>query len=260
MARLHTSDQSKRALEIERSDLIDTYRIVLGDKRKVENELNALGQAKQQSGINLQQMNEQVSDLKGIVESSQAQEKRLTAERSTFMRQLESANDELVRSRNRTEAVEADNRRLMQDTHALRQTNVMLKERVEMVVKRATHAADANKILSSRLASVERERDAVGPSSRRAAQERGVRDPIEGARAQVAQKELQIARQLGAEAGESSISNAGESSASSAAAASAAAASTLASVCLRRTHCSPRPALLSPPTSRRRQDGQSAHT
>ena len=225
MARLHTTDQGKRALEIERNDLIDTYRIVLGDKRKVENELNALGQAKQQSGISLQQMQEQVSDLKGIVESSQAQEKRLVTERSTFMRQLEGANDELVRSRNRTEAVEADNRRLMQDTHALRQTNVMLKERVEMVVKRATHASDANKILSSRLSAVERERDAVRAlvaAERRKSEEYGTL--IEGARAQVAQKELQLARQVGAEVGESSISNAGESSASSAAAAAASAA------------------------------------
>jgi hypothetical protein len=59
---------------------------------------------------------------------------------------LEGANDELVRAQRRADAVEADNRRLMQDTHALRQTNAMLNERVQMVIKRASAATDANKV------------------------------------------------------------------------------------------------------------------
>ena len=227
MARLHTADQAKRALEIEREDLINTYRIVLGDKRKVENELNALGQTKQKAGVNIQQLQEQVSDLKGVTDAHSLTERRWAAERSTFVKQIETANDELVRSRNRTDAVEADNRRLMQDTHALRQTNVMLKERVEMVIKRATNAADANKILSSRLAAAERERDAVRAlvmAERQKSEEYGTL--IETARAQVAQKELHIARLAGSggAGAESSISEAGESSASSARAAADAAA------------------------------------
>lgn len=225
MARLHTADQGKRALEIEREDLINTYRIVLGDKRKVENELNALGQTKQKAGVNIQQLQEQVTNLKGATDAHGLTERRWGSERSTMVKQIETANDELVRSRNRTDAVEADNRRLMQDTHALRQTNVMLKERVEMVIKRATNAADANKILSSRLAAAERERDAVRAlvmAERQKSEEYGTL--IESARAQVAQKELHIARMTGSGAAESSISEAGESSASSARAAADAAA------------------------------------
>lgn len=230
MARLHTTDQGKRALEIEREDLINTYRIVLGDKRKVENELNAMGQTKQKAGVNIQQLQEQVTDLKGVTDSHALTEKRWVAERSTMVKQIETANDELVRSRNRVDAVEADNRRLMQDTHALRQTNVMLKERVEMVIKRATNAADANKILSSRLAAAERERDAVRAlvmAERQKSEEYGTL--IESARAQVAQKELYIARLSGSggAAVESSISETGESSASSAKAAADADAAAL---------------------------------
>lgn len=48
-----------------------------------------------------------------------------------------------------------------QDTHSLRQSNALLNERVQLVVRRAAAASDSTKVLSSRLSSVERERDAV---------------------------------------------------------------------------------------------------
>ena len=63
-------------------------------------------------------------------------------------------------SQRRLDAVEADNRRLMQDVYGLRQTNHMLNERVSAIVKRAAAAGDANKVLSARLINAERERDA----------------------------------------------------------------------------------------------------
>lgn len=66
-----------------------------------------------------------------------------------------------MRLQRRAEMVEADNRRMMQDTHSLRQTNAMLNERVQLAIKRAAAATDANKIVAARLSSVERERDAV---------------------------------------------------------------------------------------------------
>jgi len=83
----------------------------------------------------------------------------------------------------------------MQDTHALRQTNTMLNERVQMVIKRATTAADANKVLSTRLSSVERERDAVRAlvnAERQRAEDYGT--IAETARAQVATREIEIDR------------------------------------------------------------------
>jgi hypothetical protein len=43
----------------------------------------------------------------------------------------------------------------------LRGTNAMLEERVQLVIQRAASAHDATKVLTARLASVERERDAV---------------------------------------------------------------------------------------------------
>ena len=71
----------------------------------------------------------------------------------------------------------------------------MLNERVQMVIKRATAAADANKVLSSRLASVERERDinrALMGTERQQKEE--MISVAEAARAQVASREVQLQR------------------------------------------------------------------
>ena len=71
----------------------------------------------------------------------------------------------------------------------------MLNERVQMVMKRASAAADANKVLSSRLASVERERDtsrALISTERQRAEE--MSSVVEIARAQVASREVQLQR------------------------------------------------------------------
>lgn len=193
--KMSSLEQSRRALEVERTDLLDTYRSVLAEKRKLENELNALGAMKQRTGVNVQQMQGAIAELKGMVQAHGITEKRWAVERASQLKQLETFNDELVRARNSIESVEADNRRLMQDTHGLRQTNTMLNERVQMVIKRATTAADANKVLSTRLSSVERERDAVRAlvnAERQRAEDYGT--IAETARAQVATRELELDR------------------------------------------------------------------
>ncbi len=154
-------EQSRRAIELERSDLLESYRAVLQEKRKMESELHSLSAVKQRAGASVQQLHGQVAELRGVVNANASTESRWNAERVALNRQLETLNEELVRTQQKVDAVEADNRRLMQDAHGLRQTNAMLNERVQMVIKRATAAADANKILSSRLLSTERERDAM---------------------------------------------------------------------------------------------------
>ena len=64
-------------------------------------------------------------------------------------------------SEQKIDAIEADNRRMMQDLHQARQTKNMLDERIQVVMKRASAAADANKILSAQLHSIQVERDAM---------------------------------------------------------------------------------------------------
>lgn len=168
----------------------------------------------------MQQLHSQVSELKGVVNSHSEAESRFAMERAALTKQVEALNDEIVRLQRRLESVEADNRRMMQvrssghlslscpylfhpflpslppqDSHTIRQTNAMLNERVQMVIKRATAAADANKVLSSRLASVERERDinrALMGTERQQKEE--MMSVAEAARAQVASREVQLQR------------------------------------------------------------------
>jgi hypothetical protein len=42
---------------------------------------------------------------------------------------------------------------MIQEMHGMKQTNNMLNERIQLVIKRAADAGDANKVLSSRLLS-----------------------------------------------------------------------------------------------------------
>jgi predicted nuclease with TOPRIM domain len=154
-------EQSRRAIEMERQDLLESYRSVLQEKRRLESELNAVGASKQKAGASVTMLHSQVAELKGIVNAQTYSESKWANERAALQQQQEQLNVALVSGQQRLDAVEADNRRLMQECHSLRQTNAMLNERVTMVMKRASASADANKILSSRLVSVERERDAM---------------------------------------------------------------------------------------------------
>jgi hypothetical protein len=82
-----------------------------------------------------------------------------------------------------------------QDSTGLRQSNAMLNERINMIIKRAGAATEANKLLTGRLGTVERERDAVRALvgiERQRANELG--HVAEAARVEAATKELQIQR------------------------------------------------------------------
>jgi len=158
---LSTLEQSRRAIEIERNDLLESYRAALQEKRHLENELLAQGTVKQRVGAAVQQLEGQNAELRGQLSSTQLQEARWAAEKSALTRQAELMNEQLVRYQQKIDAVESDNRRMMQDLHQARQTKNMLDERIQVVMKRASAAADANKILSAQLHSIQVERDAM---------------------------------------------------------------------------------------------------
>jgi chromosome segregation ATPase len=129
--------------------------------RKLEADLFAISEVKEKHGVAAQQLSSQVAELKDKLDSRGVTDNRLVTEKLSIARQLESTNEQLVQLQHRLDTVEADNRRLMQDSYGLRQTNQMLNERVAAIIKRAAAAGDANKILSSRLMNAERERDAI---------------------------------------------------------------------------------------------------
>jgi len=114
MQAIASLEQARRAVEIERADLLESYRSILNEKRRLENDLSALGVVKQRAGVNVQQLHSQIAELKGSVNSHSDNEQRFAMERTALTKQVETLNDEIVRSQKRLEAVEADNRRMMQ--------------------------------------------------------------------------------------------------------------------------------------------------
>ena len=143
-------------------------------------------------------LQEKIADLTGVVDAQGAAEARWRAERAALLSQMDTLNGQLVRAQHKIESMESDNRQMMQDTSGLKQSNVMLNERINMIIKRAGAATDANKMLTSRLGSVERERDAVramvGIERQRASELSHV---AEAARVDAATKELHIQRYVG---------------------------------------------------------------
>ena len=192
---LAAREQSKKGVEMEKADLLDAYRAVLQDKRKLEEDVGALRAQKERVGVSALHLQDQLAEMQGAQAAKGGEASRLQGERQTLLRQLEKVNEEAARGARRMEAMEADNRRLMQEVHGLRSTNAMLNERVQAVIKRAGEAGEANKLLSTKLQQVERERDvvraAVAVERQRSAEMERV---AETARAQSAASGAQLSR------------------------------------------------------------------
>jgi hypothetical protein len=69
---------------------------------------------KQKAGLSVQQSQNEVAELKGIINGYEASQQRWLSERSVLHKQLEKISDEMGSSERKIEAVEADNRRLIQ--------------------------------------------------------------------------------------------------------------------------------------------------
>lgn len=116
---------------------------------------------KQRMAMSLQQLHSDTAELRAQLANKASSLDREAFDRAALLSQIEALNSQLVSSSQAQEGVEADNRRMMQELYAERAQNNMLTERVAALLKRAAAAADATKVMSTRLAAVERERDAM---------------------------------------------------------------------------------------------------
>jgi chromosome segregation ATPase len=113
----HSLQQSCRALELERDDIIQTYRSALLEKRRLENDCASLGVSRQESGAQMNEMQGVISELKGQLAAHIASENRYMVEKASLNKHIETLNESLVKCQRRTDAIDADNRRLMQVIH-----------------------------------------------------------------------------------------------------------------------------------------------
>lgn len=117
--------------------------------------------SKQEEYLSLQTLQQQILDLQQALEMAKQLEEKTLAERSSLLHQLELFTDQIQQLQKKTEALDAENRRLLQEIYSGKQSNAMLNERLAILLKRATAATDSNKVLTSRLGSLERERDTL---------------------------------------------------------------------------------------------------
>lgn len=158
---LQVSESARHALDIEKTDLLDNFRAVVKDKRRLEEDLKILSARQSEEVSVVQQLRQERDDLVSQIHVFHALEDRWTQERQAQVQQLDVINEKLVQYQRRVDSLEGDNRRLMQEQHGWQQNNALLNERNAVIMKRASAANEANKVLTSRLSTVEKERDAL---------------------------------------------------------------------------------------------------
>eukprot|EP01033_Poteriospumella_lacustris_P009398 gene9398-6729_t len=158
---LQVSESARHALDIEKTDLLDNFRAVVKDKRRLEEDLKILSARQSEEVSVVQQLRQERDELVSQIHVFHALEDRWTQERQAQVQQLDVINEKLVQYQRRVDSLEGDNRRLMQEQHGWQQNNALLNERNAVIMKRASAANEANKVLTSRLSTVEKERDAL---------------------------------------------------------------------------------------------------
>lgn len=158
---LQTVESDRHALEIEKQDILENFRAVAKEKRRCEEDLKTVSLRQTEEVGVVQRLQQERQDLLGKLQIYASLEERWAQERSANSQQLDVLNDKLVQYQRRIETMESDSRRAVQEYHGLQQNHAMLNERNAVIMKRASAAGEANKVLTSRLTTVERERDAL---------------------------------------------------------------------------------------------------
>lgn len=146
---------------MERSDLLETYRSCLQEKRRLDADLNSMSGTKTKLAQTIQDLRNEIIELQNELNSRRNIESRQLAERSALLLQIETLNNQLVEKVKRANDWENDANRQAQENFSLKQTISTLQQRSATLVSRAASATDTNKILQARISALERERDSV---------------------------------------------------------------------------------------------------
>lgn len=188
-------ENEKRSLELERSDLIETYRNNLQEKKKIESDLMKVSEMKLKAGHSIQSFHSQIAEMKGVITAKENNEAVLMSEKISLRSQLQKLNDELVKKQREIETFESENKRLIQDSYGLRQANSMLNERLQFLMKRIESLTDSNKVISNKNTILETERESYARQlimEKQKSTEMG--QVIQVVRSQMADKDIQLQR------------------------------------------------------------------
>jgi chromosome segregation ATPase len=93
MQTLSSQQQLKVALEVEREDLLDTYRKVVQEKRRLDADMKKMGVAIQEGMLREKRMDDDLAVLKGQVDAYRTAERRWLGDRAGLSAQIEALND-----------------------------------------------------------------------------------------------------------------------------------------------------------------------
>lgn len=123
--------------------------------------LPVYSQSKTEEFFSLQSLQKQIIDLQHHIDIHNHLEEKWSIERSSLLQQIELFTNQITQLQKKSDHFEEESRRLVNELHNWKQTNAMLNERLSIIMKRATASNDSNKVLTTRLGSVERERDGL---------------------------------------------------------------------------------------------------
>ena len=112
--RVAALEMEHKAVYVEKEDLLQAYRSLIQERRRLQKDLELMSESKQKGSITTKQQSDEISELRGMVDYHNHAESRRMSEKLSFSKQLETLNDQLVNAKQKLEGVEADNRRSLQ--------------------------------------------------------------------------------------------------------------------------------------------------
>ena len=138
--------QAKRTAELERESLLRAYDEVVEDRKAIDREADVLRAFQDGATHKIKILQEKVIELQEQVNIHVVAEQTLSHQSALTTQQHLEASERAMQERRNCEALEADNRRLLKEVDGLAQTNAVLRDRVEVLTKRAAASNEATKV------------------------------------------------------------------------------------------------------------------
>lgn len=112
--RIRTLEEEKKIMEIEKNDLLVHYKTLVKDKQHLEEDIKVLS-SQQREGMNsASSLSRQLQDCQELLKSQSSALQNHAQERAGLQTQVVQLNELVVQLQRKVEAVEADNRRMIQ--------------------------------------------------------------------------------------------------------------------------------------------------
>jgi len=155
------ADHARRAAELEKSDLLVTYRSVVEERYAFEQGIEELTQERQALGMKMQQLHEENQRLKTTMGDMEKEIHRRALDAASFERQLDGVSRQTLSVQRKLEAAEAENRRLKDDLHLSRESACQISHHTHELQMASAKAQDDAITARAARETLTQERDAL---------------------------------------------------------------------------------------------------